>query len=270
VKTLRIKSSDGIELCCESAGSGAPALLFVHGWSCNRHFFAQQFNHFSANHECIALDLPGHGQSGRSSRVWSIDSYAQVVAEVLAAAVAGKAVLIGHSMAGAVVVEAARRAPEKVAAVVLADTHVFDYGHLDEPTIQGIVAQMESDLPAFIAGLVNNTLPESAAPQLRNWIQEQMSCADPRVAIPSLESLLRWDALPSLKQLRVPLYAINASTINETARQRYRHILREHLMREAGHFLQLENPQGFNRALQAILDEVKLHSPTPTDSEVVV
>lgn len=270
MKTLRIKSSDGIELCCESAGSGTPALLFVHGWSCNRHFFAQQFDHFSANHECIALDLPGHGQSGSGSRVWSIDSYAQDVAEVLAAAVAGKAVLIGHSMAGAVVVEAARRAPEKVAAVVLADTHVFDYGHLDEATIQGIVAQMESDLPAFIAGLVNNTLPESAAPQLRDWIQEQMACADPQVAIPSLESLLRWDALPSLKQLRVLLYAINASTINETARQRYRHILREHLMPEAGHFLQLEDPQGFNRALQAILDEVKLHSQASTGSEVVV
>ena len=256
MKRLRVKSSDGIELACESAGSGAPALLFVHGWSCNRQFFAQQFNHFSAHHACIALDLPGHGQSGSGARVWSIDRYAQDVAEVLAATVAGKAVLIGHSMAGAVVVEAARLAPEKVAAVVLADTHVFDYGHLDEATIQGIVAQMASDLPAFIAGLVGNTLPASAPPQLRDWIQEQMSCADPQVAIPSLESLLRWDALPAFEQLRVPLYAINASTINETARQRYQHLLREHLMPEAGHFLQLENPQGFNRALQAILDEV--------------
>lgn len=256
MKEMHIKAGDGLALSLASAGNGEPALLFVHGWSCNREFFSPQFHHFAATHRCLALDLAGHGLSASGPRRWSIASYAQDVAAALACAVDGKAVLIGHSMAGAVVTEAARLVPEKVAAVVLGDTHVFDYGHLDEETIQGIVAQMESDLPGFIAGLVGSMLPAAASPELRGWIANEMSRADPQVAIPSLESLLRWDALPALEQLSVPGYAINAATINPTARQRYRHLLREQYMPAAGHFLQLEDPPGFNRALQAILDEV--------------
>ena len=44
------RSGDGIPLRFEARGSGAPALVFVHGWSCDRSYWDVQLDWFSAGH----------------------------------------------------------------------------------------------------------------------------------------------------------------------------------------------------------------------------
>ena len=41
---------EGLKLSYDEAGSGAPALLFVHGWCCDHTYFAPQFEHFQSRH----------------------------------------------------------------------------------------------------------------------------------------------------------------------------------------------------------------------------
>ena len=53
----------GLRLAYETAGAGDPPMIFVHGWACDRSYFAPQFRHFAAGHAVAALDLRGHGES---------------------------------------------------------------------------------------------------------------------------------------------------------------------------------------------------------------
>lgn len=112
---------DGVPLSTWTwAGApGAPRLVLVHGggahngwWSWTAPFLAPAF-------EVVALELSGHGRSGRRPGAYRFGTWAD---EALAAAGAGPAVLVGHSMGGVVVgIAAARAGAARIPAVVLVD-----------------------------------------------------------------------------------------------------------------------------------------------------
>jgi hypothetical protein len=56
---------DGVALAYTEAGSGAPALLLVHGWCRDHTHLAPQFEYFGRNHRVVAADLRGHGVSDK-------------------------------------------------------------------------------------------------------------------------------------------------------------------------------------------------------------
>jgi pimeloyl-ACP methyl ester carboxylesterase len=66
-------------------------------------------------HRVAALDLPGHGRNAAAPA--SLSAYAEAVVEVLRRE-PEPAVLVGHSMGGAVITAAAEMAPDKVAKLV--------------------------------------------------------------------------------------------------------------------------------------------------------
>jgi pimeloyl-ACP methyl ester carboxylesterase len=70
----------------------------------------------AAGHEVEAVDLPGSGEDPTPVSEVSLDAYADYVCSVLAEG--PPAVLVGHSMGGMVVTQAAARCPEHVAALI--------------------------------------------------------------------------------------------------------------------------------------------------------
>ena len=250
-----MSSFDGAVIDYSIEGDGDLSLLFVHGWSCNRRFFQPQVEHFSSSFHCLAPDLPGRDSVSSGKREWNISTYAEDIACLIDKAVPGQVVLIGHSMAGAVVLEAAALRPAKVAAVVMADTHVFDYGHLDEVTISGFLEPMQSDLDGFIRGLVETTVSSQTPRGLVQWISSQMSGGNLESALPAFEALLRWDALPCMQTLEMPVIAIHSGLISGQAMRRYARFIKSYALADTGHFLQLENADGFNRLLRQSLVE---------------
>ena len=57
-------SPDGIPIVFEDEGSDQRALVFVHGWSCDRSYWSEQMAAFAQIYRVVAVDLPGQGQSG--------------------------------------------------------------------------------------------------------------------------------------------------------------------------------------------------------------
>src|SRR5262249_3760884 len=79
----------GVRLAYDAAGAGDPPMIFVHGWACDRSYFAPQFRHFAAGHAVAAMDLRGHGDSSRPAPgpgVYDIDVLAGDVLAVAGAA----------------------------------------------------------------------------------------------------------------------------------------------------------------------------------------
>ena len=70
-----------------------------------------------AGHEVVTLDLPGHGDDGTPVSEVTLVTYAERVCDVLDEQ-SELVVLVGHSMGGLVISEAAERRPEKIKLLV--------------------------------------------------------------------------------------------------------------------------------------------------------
>lgn len=252
--TCRLPAHDGLPMACDHGGRGEPLLLFVHGWTCRRAYWSPQLEHFAADWRVAVPDLPGHGESPAAGRkAWSVAALARDVAACARELGAAEVILIGHSMGGAVALEAARMLPESARAVILADTFVIDYGGLDADTGRALAAPFETDFAGAIAGLVEQTATAATPEALKRRLVREMAAADPAWALPLWRDLLAWTPEAAFAELRIPLHAINGALIPDSARQRCAPYVRETLLPGAGHFLQLEDPAAFNRALAQVL-----------------
>ena len=101
-------SEDGVPIYFQSRGQGDYTLVFVHGWCTDMSYWDAQIPSFRVYYRVVTLDLAGHGRSGRDRAVWSMEAFGQDVAAVVRKLDLNNVILIGHSLGGPVVLEAAR------------------------------------------------------------------------------------------------------------------------------------------------------------------
>jgi pimeloyl-ACP methyl ester carboxylesterase len=254
-----VKAPDGVEVRYEGAGRGEPALVFVHGWSCDRSYWRAQFDHFATSHRVVALDLGGHGESGLGRKDWTMAAFAGDVRAVVEALGLGKVVLVGHSMGGPVTLEAARLMPERVVALVSVDFFNDVDRRIGAKEREGFLAPMRADFRKATEAFVRQEMfaPHSN-PQLADRIARDMAAAPPAVAVSAMEHLLRYDQGAGLAAAKVPVRLINADkwpTDLEAAR-RHKPDVGLAVMPAVGHFLMVEAPDEFNRLLARAVSEL--------------
>jgi pimeloyl-ACP methyl ester carboxylesterase len=106
-------------------GSGDP-LLLLHGIGRSLEDWDEQHARLSDGHELHSLDLPGFGWSDPVTGATTLESLADSLPAYLdAAGVAGPVTVIGNSLGGAVAMTLATRHPDRVRALVLADSAGF-------------------------------------------------------------------------------------------------------------------------------------------------
>lgn len=102
-----------------SGPPAAPGIVFIHGTRLSRHQWTPQVRRLEGRYRCVTIDLPEHG--ARATEPFTIDAAcAAVEAAIDACLPAGRAVLVGLSLGGYIAIDAAERAPDKVAGLVLA------------------------------------------------------------------------------------------------------------------------------------------------------
>src|SRR6185295_17883455 len=153
----------------------------------------EQLAHFSLTHQVVTLDLAGHGASGRNRREWTIGAFGDDVKAVVKALDLKRTVLIGHSMGGPVILEAARRMPDRVVGLVGVDTFHDVEKRLSPEQIQMWLGRWRSDFPGTVKGFVDLLLPKTADPALRARIETGIANADPEIAVPALDAVLHYD-----------------------------------------------------------------------------
>ncbi|HEY8885813.1 MAG TPA: alpha/beta hydrolase [Chloroflexota bacterium] len=77
---MAIKERTGVKLAYQDEGSGDPAFVFIHGWTCNRSYFNPQHDRFKANHRVVSVDLRGHGEGDKPKEAYPISQNADDVA----------------------------------------------------------------------------------------------------------------------------------------------------------------------------------------------
>lgn len=204
-------SPDGIALAYEAHGEGSPALMFVHGWSCDRTYWRHQLGRFAQRYRVGALDLAGHGESGSGRRDWTMRSFGSDVAAVVDQLNPKDVVLIGHSMGVDVVVEAALQLPGKVSGLVLVDQYKSLGRPRNREQTEALVRPFRENFVTTTRSLVRGMFVPSSPADLVEWVVNDMSAEPVDVALGALEQTWSNDGpiLDSLTKVAAPMVAIN-------------------------------------------------------------
>src|SRR4051812_39739445 len=119
---MRAIAPDGTEIAFDVRGTGQPTVVLVHGGSCDRTYWQAQLGPLARQGPGVTVDLAGDGESGVGAD-WSIERFGLDVVAVVDRLDLTDVVLVGHSMGGEVVLEAALRLRARVRGIVWVDTY---------------------------------------------------------------------------------------------------------------------------------------------------
>ncbi|HET7370429.1 MAG TPA: pimeloyl-ACP methyl ester esterase BioH [Gammaproteobacteria bacterium] len=192
----------------ETAGSGPP-LVLLHGWGLHAGVWNETIPALSQHYRCIAIDLPGHGESP----VVEGDVYAW--AEACRAAAPKDAIWLGWSLGGMIAMAAALQAPADVAGLLLVSTTprfvaAPDWPHAMAPeTLAKFAGELESDWRNTVEDfLVLQTLGAAtgkvALRKLRNEVFAR-GTPDPAALAAGLRILENIDLRAQLAEIDIPV-----------------------------------------------------------------
>ncbi|MBI5605915.1 MAG: alpha/beta hydrolase [Deltaproteobacteria bacterium] len=251
-----VLSKDGSPISYEIHGSGEPTLVFVHGWSCDARYWRAQVPYFSKKHRIVLLDLAGHGHSGTARRRYTMGAFGEDVCAVTEAAGGQKVILIGHSMGGSVIAEAARLMPNRVIGLIGIDTLVNIEYPMTRKELKKVMAPLRKNFRAASRQFVGKMIAPQTDPQLREWILSDISAAPPLVAISAMNEMMTQyitgEAAKVFEKIRVPVLSVNGDLwpINYEANRRHMFSYDAIVLKEADHFLMMDRPEEFNPALE--------------------
>ena len=252
-----VRSADGVDVQYEVAGAGEPTLVFVHGWGLDRHLWDGTRPSVVDRHRVVALDLGGHGRSGRGRREWTMEAFGQDVVAVFEAVAPPRAVLIGHSMGGPVALEAALRLGARVTAIVLVDSMVDVSQRMAADEIEGLLTLAAQDYPTALIAMVKQFLfHPTSDPQLADRVASAIGNGPPEIVLNALRHSWRYDAAAGFATTRAPIRAINADLYptNVEANRQYAPDYDAMIMTGGlSHYPMLEDQARFNARLAETL-----------------
>lgn len=257
-KQLIALSPDSISLTYTVQGKGEPALVFVHCWSCDKSYWKNQVPYFEKNYTVVTLDLAGHGDSGLGRKNWTIESFGADVAAVVKALDLNRVILIGHSMGGPVIIEAARLMPDRVIGLVGVDTFRDFAQKFPEDQQKAFLDPLTANFKGTTDRFVRSMFPDNADSALVAGIAADMASEPAEVGIGAMKSIINYDPVPALKELKIPIRCINADKwpTNVEGNKKLAYSFEVKFMPGRGHFVHLEDPATFNGLLAETIQEL--------------
>lgn len=255
-----VSSKDGTPISYEVYGSGEPTLVFVHGWSGDSRYWRAQSPRFSKKHRVVVLDLAGHGHSGMTRTKYTMSAFGEDVRAVTESTGSHSVILIGHSMGGSVIAEAARLMPDRVIGLIGIDTLENIEYPMTREELAKMIAPLEKDFRTGSRQFVGEMILPTTDPQLREWILADVSSAPPAVALSAMNEMM-WqyitgEAAKIFEQIRVPVVTVNGDMwpVNYEANRRHMFSYDAIVLKKADHFLMMDSPEEFNHALEKAID----------------
>lgn len=263
-----VLTGDSTSIYYTTAGAGDTALVFIHCWSCDRSYWDEQLTALAPDYRVVAIDLAGHGESHSNRTDWLMSSYGADVAAVVEKLDLKPVILVGHSMGGAVAIEAARLMPDRVTALIGVDTYQDLVGRMPEDQLEQFLTPFKQNFPAAMARFIPSLFPPGADSALIAKVTQDMAQAPMVIAVPSIRNLLRYNGAAALTKMRKPIRAINADLFPTmvAANRRSAASFDVKYLPGTGHFLFLEKPAEFETLLRETIAEFWPRETSATES----
>ncbi|GAA3769204.1 alpha/beta fold hydrolase [Streptomyces coacervatus] len=238
-------------------GDGVP-LVFIHGWTANRHRWDHQMAHFAKTRRVIRLDLRGHGESSGAG----VRTIAELAADVLALLdhlEVERAVLVGHSMGGMIAQTITLDHPGRVERLVLVDS----IARMTYSRGRGLLMAASTHVPykLFVATNIQRAFaPGYPREEVRKYIKS--SADTPREVVMTLYGAMRaFDVLDRVGEIHVPTLMIHGYhdiqlPLQQMLRMAKAYPDAEVRIIDAGHELPVEKPAELTTALDRFVSPV--------------
>lgn len=245
---------------------GGPTIALMHSFLCDGTMWRHQVEPLAeAGWQVVNIDMRGHGRSGPALQPFSMYDLAEDVVAVLDDVGTDEAVWCGLSIGGMMSLRAALRHPDRVRALVLADTD----GGAEETmvkvkyTAMGAIQRAIGPRPLF--GAIDKLFFSSATRQQNRDVVDNLHVrleANDRASVSAGVTCLirRDDVLGELAAVDVPALVIVGSEDEALPPERSERLAAALPDAElvtiagAGHLSALERPEGFNAALLKFLE----------------
>jgi pimeloyl-ACP methyl ester carboxylesterase len=251
-----LAGSDGLPIHYRLVGGGEPTVVLLHGWSLDLGIWTATIDHLAPQHQVLALDLAGHGQSGHERSEWTVEQLGADVVAVLRALDLQHVVLVGHSMGSEVALEASRHLGSRVVGVIAVDD-LQQVGHpMPEAARDELLQGFDKNFPEAARTFADRLLGSAASPDVRAEIETAYAAAPPAIALPLLRAAFGYDTAGAVGELRAPLRIIASTSKPDPVALRRLHADSEIVDltgKGLGHFPMLEGPEIFAPALETAL-----------------
>lgn len=252
----------------EVSGAG-PAVLLGHSYLCSGEMWRGQAPVLAERYRVVNVDFRGHGGSAPAAGPFGIYDLVDDLAAVLDELGIERAVWVGLSIGGMVAVRAALVRPERVAALVLMDSHAG----AERPWIKvkyrllGTLVRLfgvRPVVPAILPLMFGETSRRDRQPLVTEWADRMASSHVPSMLL-GLDALVGRDSVSGrLGEVAAPALVV----VGEEDRALPPALSRELAaglaagrlvtVPKAGHLSALEQPEAVNRALLEFLGALDL------------
>jgi 3-oxoadipate enol-lactonase len=246
----------------------AETILFVHGFPLDKSMWLHQLNAFKTDFRVIAPDLRGHGETTIGDQAFSISLFADDLIGLMDALELEKVILCGLSMGGYTALNAVLRFPERFSALILTDTSCkADTPEAREKRMQTIMDIEQNGVEKY----ADESLKRLFAPESLVYKTDETEAVRNMILNTTKNSLFnslkalasREESCSKLSMINIPTLVITGQsdiiTPPEIAEFMHQHLpdSRLHLLEDAGHMSNMENPDGFNEQLWMFLSTRK-------------
>ena len=270
---------NGLNHYYEQSGEGS-SLVLIHGAFGDARLWDPQWEHFSSKYKVLRYDLRGHGKTGASELDrYTMLTFAGDLASIMDALKIDSAIVCGLSWGGGIAQTFAIRYPERVKGLVLAGSTVSMSLTLGEKLLRYVLfpkwVMLLTIRMLSVERFVRFSFRLAGLTLGKNWLNKDDHTLElirqGMLQIDRNEYLKIWDAIYGFDMQQ--LETIRCPTLVLTGERDTKMVLRhanEILMRVPGaerrilpaayHAMTLEQPQAFNRAMEAFLSSLR---PTP-------
>ena len=210
-----VASADGVPVHYQVRGEGEPTLLLVHGWMNDMGIWGDHPRTLSATHRVVSVELAGHGRSGMDRTEWTMDAFGEDVVAVVEALGLEDVVLVGFSMGGIAILEAAQRMPERTLGLVFVDM----FNDEDRAMTEAFASRIEEAFranwgdTAFIRAFAfSPDAPDELVQGVTASLPEQPGEHFFRM-LPYLTRWMETEFEPALRGIDAPVAAINSTRV---------------------------------------------------------
>jgi pimeloyl-ACP methyl ester carboxylesterase len=235
-------------------------LLLIHAFPVDAGMWDDQISELGGDAHVLAPSLPGFGGMPAAGDVLTMDAAADFLAGELDRAGTEKAVVCGLSMGGYIAFSLWRRHRDRIAGLVLADTRAEPDDDAGKEKRRALAEKVRAEGSGPVADAPPPLLSNSADPALWDRVKQVIRRqSGEAIAAAALGMAERPDSLPILGEIDVPTTVIvgSADTLTppEMSETIAKGITGSDLvtLEGAGHLSNLEDPEGFTRALRDLL-----------------
>jgi pimeloyl-ACP methyl ester carboxylesterase len=251
-------------LSYDDVGEGLVPIVFLHGFPFDKTMWQEQLDYLKTTHRVIACDIRGFGKSKDEESHLGMDLFANDLILFIDKLGLEKVIICGLSMGGFIALNAMKRFPSRFEALILCDTQCIADSHdVKAKRYKTIDDIKEYGVSNFNEGFLKKVFHEDSIankPELVEQLRKVVFSNSQHIICQGLVALAeRSETCSIINKITIPTLIIcgreDAVTPLDESKFMNKNIQGSvlHVINNAGHVSNLEEPAKFNKLLRDFL-----------------